>query len=323
MNKIIRTICYFTENLSLPTLDKVNKIADILTQQGFTIQTKRICCPNIEKINQFTNQPFLFSVGKINKEQIDPLINTENIFFNTNLIDVNILYSLLQKNPSKTFNFAYAFNIAPSTPFFPSSTYQQNGFSIGLQPTNLAKDCQSLEEWLNKLKQTWFEIYNLFKNDPDFLGIDSSIASLFGEQGSLINFIKKLNLDFAHSTTTDAYLRITNFIKQENPKPIGLCGIMFPCLEDFELADEYSKGNFTMERNVYLSLHSGLGIDTYPIGIDEKPQRVLEILKLVEGLSNKYQKSLAIRFVADGKTKIGAKTDFQNQYLKDVIIRKL
>ena len=28
------------------------------------------------------------------------------------------------------------------------------------------------------------------------------------------------------------------------------------------IAEEYEKGNFSIERNVYLSLHSGLGIDT-------------------------------------------------------------
>ena len=98
---------------------------------------------------------------------------------------------------------------------------------------------------------------------------------------------------------------------------------MFPCLEDFELASEYEKGNFPIERNIFLSLHSGLGIDTYPIGIDESKDRVLEILSLLQGLSNKYKKPLSARFVSDGKARIGEKTDFKNQYLKDVVIRRL
>ena len=85
---------------------------------------------------------------------------------------------------------------------------------------------------------------------------------------------------------------------------------MFPCLEDGELAAEYEKGNFTIERNIFLSLHSGLGIDTYPIGIDEKPERVWEILKLLQKLSNKYNKALSCRFVSDGKTGIGGNSDF-------------
>ena len=62
---------------------------------------------------------------------------------------------------------------------------------------------------------------------------------------------------------------------------------MLPCLEDFELADEYEKGNFSIERNIFLSLQSGLGIDTYPIGINESPERILNILKIVQSLSNK------------------------------------
>ncbi|OHA47383.1 MAG: hypothetical protein A2541_00885 [Candidatus Taylorbacteria bacterium RIFOXYD2_FULL_36_9] len=98
---------------------------------------------------------------------------------------------------------------------------------------------------------------------------------------------------------------------------------MFPCLEDFELAEEYEKGNFNIERNIFLSLHSGLGIDTYPIAVNQNKERIVEILKLVQQLSNKFKKPLSVRFVSDGKAKLGEKTDFKNQYLKDVIIKKI
>jgi uncharacterized protein (UPF0210 family) len=130
-------------------------------------------------------------------------------------------------------------------------------------------------------------------------------------------------MTFEQSVTTDIYTRITKFIKEQNPKPVGLCGMMLPCAEDFELTAEYEQGNFSIERNVFLSLHSGLGIDTYPIGVDEKPERVLEILKLLQALSNKYYKPLSARFVSDGKAKIGEYTDFQNPYLKDCIVRSI
>jgi hypothetical protein len=98
---------------------------------------------------------------------------------------------------------------------------------------------------------------------------------------------------------------------------------MFPCLEDFELAREYEEGRFSVERNAFLSLHSGLGIDAYPIGVDEKPDRVAEILGLIQGLSNKFMKPLSVRFVSDGKAGIGQATNFGNPYLKDVVIRPL
>jgi Uncharacterized conserved protein len=178
-------------------------------------------------------------------------------------------------------------------------------------------------KWLEKLESVWQEIDSLLKSVDGYLGIDSSIAPLFQNSGSLINFIRRLGLDFSHSVTTDVYTTISKFIKENNPNPVGLCGLMFPCLEDFELAEEYETGNFSIERNIFLSLHSGLGIDTYPIAINQNKEKVLEILKLVQQLSNKYQKPLSVRFVSDGKAKIGEKTDFKNQYLKDVVVREL
>jgi len=89
------------------------------------------------------------------------------------------------------------------------------------------------------------------------------------------------------------------------------------------LAAEYDKGNFSIERNVFLSLHSGLGIDTYPIATDEDPDRVVEILELIQALSNKYKKPLSARFVSDGKARVGDKTDYQNPYLADCTVRPL
>jgi hypothetical protein len=66
-----------------------------------------------------------------------------------------------------------------------------------------------------------------------------------------------------------------------------------------------------------------LGIDTYPIAVNQNKDRVVEILKLVQQLSGKYKKPLSVRFISDGKAKIGEKTNFKNQYLKDVIIHEL
>lgn len=337
-NKVIRTICYFTNNPSQKTLGLLDKIAQSLVEKNYEIQTKRVCSPKIEKIrdldSKFTDDFHCFAVGTLNQKavmaQLDNLLNTKDVSFNADLTkgeikkdDVEILFEIVKRNAGKTFCFTYVFNNKPLTPFFPSASYIKEGFSIGLQPTNLAADCQSLDKWLERMGQAWEEIYKIYRKDSKFLGIDSSIAPLFEGRGSFVNFIKKLGYDFSQSAITDVYLKITDFLDKNNPKPVGLCGLMFPCLEDFELADEYKKGNFSIERNLFLSLHSGLGIDTYPIGIDESPKRVLEVLFLVQGLSNKYKKPFSVRLVSDGKAKIGEKTDFKNQFLKDVVIRPL
>jgi len=335
-NKIIRSICYFTDTLDVGLRDRIEKIATRLEAYGYIIQTRRICAkgPSIKTLRSIFNAPSLYlSVGTLDRKtadnQFNDFIKMEDVAFNLDLSqnvlpqDTDILFKIIKKQPRKTFSFTYTFNNSPSSPYFPSATYQKNGFAIGLQPTDLSHGCQSLNEWLKKMESVWNEICAILHPESDFLGIDSSIAPLFTGRSSLVHFVKQLYESFSGSTTTDMYIRLTQFIKDKNPRPVGLCGLMFPCLEDFELAAEYESGNFSVERNIYLSLHSGLGIDTYPIGTDESSERVFEILCLLHRLAQKYQKPLSARFISDGKAKIGAMTDLKNQYLKDVVVRPL
>ena len=336
-NKIVRSIAYFVKEVDDSTKKKVEELIRILEENNFEVQTKRICSPykKCTDLEKAVNDPnYEIGIGGVDTAQtlelLDDFLEVKSVHFNLELGSkdlsekhVDILFKLIEKRPDLTFNFAYAFNSLPSSPFFPSTNYEKDGFSIGLQPTDLAEECYVLEEWFGKMLEVWEEIIDLFGDRSDFLGIDSSIAPFESGKGSFINFIKRLGYNFPDSTTTDIYLRTSKFIKESNPKPIGLCGLMFPCLEDFDLTEEYEKGEFSIERNIYLSLHSGLGIDTYPIGVDEDRARVLDILMNVQGFSNKYKKPLAVRFSSDGKAKIGEKTDFQNEYLKDVIVRAL
>ena len=336
-NKIIRSICVFTKTPNDSDKQKLDSIASKLESKGYIIQTKRMSSDlnglsgligMSEKGIEYT------SIGDTRIEDLDKVLpsfyGNKTLSFNMELSDsyisqshVAVLQDIIRNKPSKTFGFTYTFNNAASSPFFPSATFEQEGFAIGLQPTNLSVGCDSVEEWLEKLESAWGEIYELFKDDEEFLGIDSSIAPLFEGDSSFINFLHRIGETFEHSVTTNVYTKITKFIKEKNPKPIGLCGMMLPCTEDFELTDEYEAGKFSIERNIYLSLHSGLGIDTYPIGVNENPERILEILQLLQSLSNKYMKPLSARFVSDGKAKIGDRADFQDQYLKDCIVRPL
>lgn len=335
-NKIIRTICTFREDLDGAETDRLNSIAARLEAAGYQIQTKRICSPaEFGQLEQQVEDPgIMLSVGTLGFDQALESLDTfctSRDNFNVELADVDmelrhtdLLFKIIENAPAKTFNFTYVFNNAPSSPFMPSASYAQDGFAIGLQPTDLAQGCNSLADWFERMKQVYEEINVLFASDQDFLGIDSSIAPLFEGSSSLVNFVNRIDPQgFSHSLTTDIYTQMPKFIKEANPKPIGLCGLMLPCLEDFELAREYEQGNFSIERNIFVSLHSGLGIDTYPIGMDEKPERVLEILKLIQALSNKYHKPLSVRFVSDGRAKVDDKTDFGNQYLYDVVVRGL
>lgn len=336
-SKIIRSICLFTDSPSFKNSNTLDRLENLLIEKNFTIQTKRICSKthdisSLEKT--FNPNKYYLSIGTVPLNKVKSLLATfyasKNTSFNVDLSQVSIsmeyvdmLFELIKNKPDKTFLFAFVFNNSLSSPFFPAASFEKNGFSIGLQPIDLSVGCQSLGEWFERMKTIWDEIYSLFANDPLFLGIDSSTATLLGSNGSLVHFIQRLGYNFSESVKTDIYLQITDFIKKENPKALGLCGLMIPCLEDEYLAREYEKGNFSVERNLFLSLHSGLGVDVYPIGIDEKKEKVLQILKLSKGLSQKYQKPLSARFVSDGKAKVGERTNFLNGFLADVLIRPL
>lgn len=336
-NKLIRSVCVFNRNLSKVSVRRVNELGEMLTNKGFEIQTKRLCSEGLgfkEAEERVKDTEFIVSLGNFSVKEMEGMLGeyfeTDRVYVNVELshevIDkraFDLLFSVIRKKPSLTFNFTFSFNVPASSPFFPSGRYEKDGFSVGLQSTDLAEGCENLDDWFEKQEVVWQEVMEIFQNHEDFLGIDSSIAAFANGKGSLINFVKKIGLSFNDSVKTELYLRMSRFIIENNPKPIGLCGLMFPCLEDFELAEEYEKGKFSIERNIFLSLHSGLGVDTYPIGVDEKSEKVVGIFKLLQGLSNKHKKPLSCRFVSDGKAKIGEKTDFKNQYLKDVIIRPL
>lgn len=335
--KIVRTVCVFTKSPDESVLQRLEEVVQKLEQNGYLVQTKRVASTvqSFDRLIELSAKGIEYiSAGNATLAEAEQLLpafyENKALSFNVELAQVEIisdhvqlLQEIIKTDASKTFSFTYTFNNAPSSPYFPSARYEKDGFAIGLQPSDLSQGCNTLQEWLDKMKHVWQDITDLFAEEGDFLGIDSSIAPLFQGDSSFVNFVKRLGLTFEHSVTTNMYTTITKFIKEQNPKPVGLCGMMLPCLEDFELADEYEAGNFSIERNIYLSLHSGLGIDTYPIGIDEKPERVVEILKLLQSLSNKYSKPLSARFVSDGKAKVGDKSDFQNQYLRDCVIRAL
>jgi hypothetical protein len=337
MNKIIRSICWFAESPSDSQVpDQLNAIESQLREHDYEIQTKRVCFKQapLETLPHWDRDHGLFlSLGSLDPLSFFPILDdflkAGNLSVNLDLTDgvkpehIEPLFEIIRHNPAKTFNFAYTFHNQLSSPFFPSASFERPGFALGLQPTNLSAGCSDLPGWFRVMASVWQEICQIFEGNNHFLGIDSSVAPLFLDHSSLVHFMKQLYGGFSKAVTTDCFIRISDFITKNNPKPVGLCGLMLPCLEDFELAAEYEAGHFTIERNLFLALHSGLGIDTYPIGIDEKPERILAILKLLQKLSIKYKKPLSARMVSDGKTKIGEMSDFQNQYLKDVKIRPL
>lgn len=337
IEKVVRSVCGFATTPSEQALLEVEEVASQLERRGFTLQTKRLCCSDVNAVLETDRRlkgSFILSVGRQDLDEarslLDDFCSAPTLNFNIELADeascnraVDLWQAVAERAPEKTFNFTYTVNNAASSPFYPSATYQEDGFAIGLQPTNLSVGCRSVDEWLDRVEEVWREVDSLFRDRPSYLGIDTSIAPLLDGPGSLVSFLKRLGFEFDRAATTDLFLRITRRLKAGPVRTVGLCGLMLPCLEDFELADEYEEGNFSVERCLFLSLHSGLGLDSYPVAADESPERIGEVLSLMRGLSIKHRKPLSARFISDGRAKVGERTDFGSPYLRDVVVRPL
>jgi hypothetical protein len=335
--KIVRSLCLFTQRPSERAIERLGALAAPLQTAGYVVQTQRLCSPDLDAVFHLDKRAegsIFFSVGRQELEQagkmVDRFCAAQNVAFNVEAsadqIDdrhVGLLTAIIKKCAAKTFSFTFTFNNALSSPYFPSATYEKEGFAIGLQPTDLSIGCTTVDEWLDRMQAAWIEIDSLMAVEEDYLGVDTSIAPLGDGAGSLVDLTRRIGPKFEHAITSGVFLKIADFIKTPSAKQIGLCGLMFPCLEDFELATEYERGAFSVERCMFLSLQSGLGLDAYPIAIDEEPARIAEVLTLLQGLSNKHRKPLSARFISDGIARIGQRTDLQSPYLRDVTVRAL
>ena len=333
---IVRSLCLFADRLDDAVGGRLDTLATRLVDVGFALQTRRICVAGHgarDVAAAYADGTRFLSIGQLDRaalaREFDALLEVDDVACNLGVdgpvtaADVAWLQRLVAARPERTFTFAWTFHNAPGSPFFPSATWAGNGFALGLQPTDLAAGCATPEAWLARIEETWHTLVALFGGEPDFLGIDGSVAPLWNDPGSLVGHVRRWAGSFERAVTSDLFLRITAFLQARNPRPVGLNGLMLPCLEDRLLAEEYTQGRFGIERNLFLAMHCGLGIDTYPVGIDEPPARVLDILRLVQGLAARHAKPLSVRFVSDGRAHVGERTGFGNRYLHDVVVRPL
>ena len=337
--KIIRTICKFSRTPLMEDVEYLRQLKETLESADFSVQTLRLCSTDSDAVFELDaagDGSMFLSIGRLTLSQVpgifERFLAAKNVAFNLDLSDkaitdehTGILFEIIRRNAAKTFSFTFTFNVPALSPYYPSATMdpEHDGFAVGLQSTNLSAGRGSIDEWLTRMEQAWVEIIDTIGPETGFFGIDTSVAPLYEGPGSLLQIVKNQGLSFDEAVTSEVFMKISSFIQTRGPKNTGLCGLFFPCLEDFELAAEYEAGNFPIERNLFLSLHSGLGIDSYPIGIDERPARVTQILRLVQRLSNRYRKPLSVRFISDGRARIGDHSRFENPYLKDVVIRAL
>jgi hypothetical protein len=176
--KIVRTVCTFTQSPNLQAVSKLDEVVAKLELNGYSVQTKRVASnlANIDNLLELETRGIEYlSIGAISlqeaREVLPRFYEHKALTFNVelakqeiNLEHVALLQNIIANNASRTFSFTYTFNNAASSPYFPSARYEQEGFAIGLQPTDLSNGCTTLESWLDELRSTWDEICVLFKD---------------------------------------------------------------------------------------------------------------------------------------------------------------
>ena len=88
-NKIIRTICYFQKDPNEQVFQKLDELENLFKQEGFGVQTKRICSPNINLMidlsKKHSGKGYVFGMGTVEEiiiqEKIDQILDAD-VHFN-------------------------------------------------------------------------------------------------------------------------------------------------------------------------------------------------------------------------------------------------
>lgn len=310
-----------------------------------------------------------FGIGEAKSEKeleiIPTLINKfgdiSNICVNVQADDLGIPdYNLTQKcakivkeisqitpNGEGNFNFTINYNCKPHIPYFPASyhtKYEQEGFAIGLESTDLLVHTlktlsfnQNHNEYLQQSHhamknslQTHINnittIINNFthQNKTQFLGFDSSAAPS-KRCSSIVDIYKLLGVEYFGSAGTVAIsaLLTKTFKSLENCNLLGFSGLMLAVLEDEGLAHATKKQQFDIKDLLSYSAICGIGLDTVPIAGDTSIEKIASICQDTGTMAYRLNKPLTVRLFPAPNLKQGDTTNFQSDDLCNATVLKI
>jgi len=234
------------------------------------------------------------------------------------------------------FNFAATAMLAPYAPFYPGAYHLGEGrrFAIGTEAANvvdrvfaqtagnaplaaerLARELSAHAVALEKLAQQVEK-----ETGWEYMGIDATPAPL--REVSIGAAIEKFTgARFGSSGTMTAAAVITRAVQSVPVKRIGFCGLMLPVMEDSLLAQRWSEGTYDLDALLAYSAVCGTGLDTIPMAGDVPQQQIERILGDVATLAVKWKKPLTARLLPVKGKKVGDRTEFDDPFLVNALIR--
>jgi uncharacterized protein (UPF0210 family) len=227
--------------------------------------------------------------------------------------------------------------LQPYAPFYPGAYHTADGkrFAIGLESANvvaqalsgggqpeaveqriisaLSPHLQAIESIAHRIERQSRWIY---------MGIDTTPVPL--KDVSIGEAIEKFTgRSFGSSGTLTAAAVITRAVQSVPIKRVGYSGLMLPVLEDSVLAQRWAEGTYTIDSVLAYSAVCGTGLDTIPLPGDITEQQIEKILADVASLAVKWGKPLTARLLPVAGKKAGERTDFDDPFLVNTIIRPL
>ena len=251
------------------------------------------------------------------------------------------LVKLVAENSPRSqgnFNFAVTAMLKPYTPFYPGSYHNGNGrqFAFGFETANIvrdvfAKDKGNVEAAISDLTAALTKHAKLADSIGNkvaaatgwtYLGLDPTATAL-GDV-SIAGAIEAFTgARFGSSGTLTAARIITTAEKAIPVRQVGYSGLMLPVLEDKLLAQRWAESTYDVDSLLAYSAVCATGLDTVPLPGDISVEQIERIFADIASLAFKWNKPLAGRILPVKGKKAGDRTDFQNPYLFDTVLRPL
>jgi uncharacterized protein len=234
------------------------------------------------------------------------------------------------------FNFAATAMLAPYAPFYPGSYHVGDGrrFAIGTEGANVVdrvfsqtsgnapmateRLTQELNAHAVSIEKLALQIQK--ETGWTYMGIDATPAPL--REVSIGAAIEKFTGSrFGSSGAMTAAAAITKAVQSVPVKRIGYSGLMLPVMEDSLLAQRWSEGTYDVDALLAYSAVCGAGLDTIPMAGDVTQPQIERILGDVATLAFKWRKPLTARLLPVKGKKVGDRTEFEDPFLVNTLIR--
>jgi uncharacterized protein (UPF0210 family) len=237
-----------------------------------------------------------------------------------------------------TFNFAATAMLAPYAPFYPGSFHTGDGhcFAIGWEAANVAAEAftgasanapLATERLIQAFTRHALVVERIARQVEKetgwtYMGLDATPVPM-GDVSIGRAIEKFTGARFGSSGTLTAASILTKAVQSLPVKRVGYSGLMLPVMEDSVLAERWSEGAYDVDSLLAYSAVCGTGLDTIPLPGDVSEEQLARMIGDVASLAYKWHKPLTARLQPVSGKKAGDRTEFNDPYLVNTLIRPL